>query len=87
MTWDHSRYFLLVHCFENMSSNKEIQGVGKVVFAILAPVAGEVALLSQKVIKLIQRNLGHFGKYEKYRDRTVVIRNLVISIPEVRHHL
>ena len=37
-----------------MSGRKQIQGVGKVVFAILAPVAGEVALLSQKVIKLIQ---------------------------------
>ena len=36
------------------------------VFAILAPVVGEVALLSQKVIKLIQRSLlGHFGKYGK----------------------
>ena len=37
-----------------MSGSKQIQGVGKVVFAILAPGAGEVALLSQKVIKLIQ---------------------------------
>ena len=71
-----------------MSGRKQIQGVGKVVFAILAPVAGEVALLSQKVIKLIQRNLlRHFGKYGKERDRTVVIRNLVVSIPEVRYHL
>ena len=71
-----------------MSGRKQIQGVGKVVFAILAPVAGEVALLSQKVIKLIQRNLlGHFGKYGKKRDWTVVIRNLVVSIPEVRFHL
>ena len=49
-----------------MSGSKQIQGVGKVLFAILAPVAGEVALFSQKVIKLIQRNLlGHFGKYGK----------------------
>ena len=49
-----------------MSASKQIQGVGKVVFAILAPVAGKVALLSQKVIKLIQRSLlGHFGKYGK----------------------
>ena len=49
-----------------MSGSKQIQGVGRVEFAILAPVAGEVALLSQKVIKLIQRNLlGHFGKYRK----------------------
>ena len=49
-----------------MSASKQIQGVGKVAFAILAPVAGKVALLSQKVIKLIQRSLlGHFGKYEK----------------------
>ena len=49
-----------------MSGSKQIQGVGKVVFAILAPVADEGALLSQKVIKLIQRNrLGHFGKYRK----------------------
>ena len=65
MTQEHSRYFLLVHCFENISSSKQIQGVGKVVFAILAPVAGEVTLSSQKVIKLIQSNLGHFGKYGK----------------------
>ena len=49
-----------------MSGSKQIQGVGKVVFALLAPVVGEVALLSQKVIKLIQTNLlGHFGKYGK----------------------
>ena len=48
-----------------MSGSKQIQGVGKVVFAILAPVAGEVTLSSQKVIKLIQSNLGHFGKYGK----------------------
>ena len=49
-----------------MSGSKQIQGVGKVAFDILAPVAGEVALLSQKVIKLIQINiLGHFGKYGK----------------------
>ena len=66
MTQDLSRYFLLVHCFENMSGSKQIQGVGKVVFALLAPVVDEVALLSQKVIKLIQTNLlGHFGKYGK----------------------
>ena len=49
-----------------MSGSKQIQGVGKVVFAILALVAGEVAFLSQKVIKFTQRNLlGHFGKYGK----------------------
>ena len=49
-----------------MSGSKQIQGVGKVLFAILAPVGGEVVLFSQKVIKLIQRNLlGHFGKYGK----------------------
>ena len=40
-----------------MSGSKQVPGVRKVVFAILAPVAGEVALLSQKVIKLIQSNL------------------------------
>ena len=49
-----------------MSASKQIQGVGKVVCAILALVAGKVAFLSQKVIKLIQRSLlGHFGKYGK----------------------
>ena len=50
----------------SLSGSKQIQGVGKVLFAILAQVAGEVALFSQKVIKLIQRNLlGHFGKCGK----------------------
>lgn len=65
---DHGCYFLLVHCFENMTINKQTQGFGRVVhvFAIHALVAGEVALLSQKVITLIQSNLlGHFGKYGK----------------------
>ena len=62
---DHCCYFLLVHCFENMTSNKQTQGFGRVVrvFAIHALVAGEAALLSQKVITLIQSNLlGHFEK-------------------------
>ena len=31
---DHSRYLLLVHCFENVTSNKQTQGFGRVVFAI-----------------------------------------------------
>ena len=49
-----------------LGGSKQIQGVGKVLFAILAPVAGEVAFFSQKVVKLIQRNLlGHFGKCGK----------------------
>ena len=39
-----------------LSGSKQIRGVGKVVFALLAPVVGEVALLSQKVIKLIEKN-------------------------------
>ena len=51
---DHSRYLLLVHCFENVTSNNQTQGFGRVVFAISTLVACEVALLSQKVIKLIQ---------------------------------
>ena len=51
---DYSRYLLLVHCFENVTSNKLTQGFGGVVFAISTLVACEVALLSQKVIKLIQ---------------------------------
>ena len=37
-----------------MTSNKQTQGFGRVVFAISTLVACEVALLSQKVIKLIQ---------------------------------
>ena len=49
---DHSRYFLLVHCFKNMTSNEQTQGFGRVVFAISALMACEVALLSQKVIKI-----------------------------------
>ena len=53
---DHSRYLLLVHCFENVTSNKQTQGVGRVAFAISTRVACEVALLSQKVIKLIEKN-------------------------------
>ena len=62
---DHSCYFFLVHCFENMTSNKQTQGFGRVVhvFAIHTLVAGEAALLSQKVLTLIQSNLlGHFEK-------------------------
>ena len=39
-----------------MTSNKQTQGFGRVVFGIPALVAGEVALLSKKVIKLIQSN-------------------------------
>ena len=63
---DHSRYLLLAHCFENVTSNKQTQGFGRVVFAISTLVAYEVALLSQKVIKLIQSNLlGQFGEYGK----------------------
>ena len=68
-----------------MSGSKQIQGVGRVAFAILAPVAGEVALLSQKVIKLIQEIFS--VTLESTGSNAVVIRNLVISIPEVRHHL
>ena len=48
-----------------LNSNKQTQGFGRVVriFAIPALVAGEVALLSQKVIKSIQSILlGHFEK-------------------------
>ena len=61
----YSRYFLLSYCFENMTSNKQTRGFSRVVhvFAIPAQVAGEVSLLSEKVIKLIQSNLiGHFEK-------------------------
>ena len=47
-----------------MTSDKQAQGFSGVVFTIPTLVASEVALLSQKVIKLIQSNLlGHFGKY------------------------
>ena len=62
---DRSRYFVLSYCFENMTSNKQTRGFSRVVhvFAIPAQVAGEVSLLSEKVIKLIQSNLiGHFEK-------------------------
>ena len=48
-----------------MTSNKQTRGFSRVVhvFAIPAQVAGEVSLLSEKVIKLIQSNLiGHFEK-------------------------
>ena len=48
-----------------MTSNKPTQGYSRVVhvFAIPAQVAGEVSLLSEKVIKLIQSSLiGHFEK-------------------------
>ena len=63
---DHTLYLLLVHCFENVTRNKQTQGFGRVVFAISPLVACEVALLSQKIIKLIQSNLlGQFGKYGK----------------------
>ena len=51
---DHSRYLLLVRCFENVTSNKQTQGFGRVVFAISTLGACEVALLNQTVIKLIQ---------------------------------
>ena len=48
-----------------MTSNKQTQGYSRVVhvFAIPTQVAGEVSLLSEKVIKLIQSSLiGHFEK-------------------------
>ena len=48
-----------------MTSKKQTQGYSRVVhvFAIPAQVAGEVSLLSEKVIKLIQSSLiGHFEK-------------------------
>ena len=58
------------HAFEGhnslaiRTSNKQTQGFGRVVFGISNLVACEVALLSQKVVKLIQSNLlGQFGKY------------------------
>ena len=41
-----------VHCFENMTSNEQTQAFSRVVFAISALMACEVALLSQKVIKI-----------------------------------
>ena len=47
---DHSCYFFLVHCFENMTSNKETQGFGRVVhvFAIHALVAGEAVFVESE---------------------------------------
>ena len=62
---DRSRYFVLSYCFENMTSNKQTRGFSRVVHVIAIPAqaAGEVSLLSEKVIKLIQSNLiGHFEK-------------------------
>ena len=56
-----------------MTSNKQTQGFGRVVFTIPALVAGEVALLSQKVIKLIQSNLLTLvtGFIEKFKSSAI----------------
>ena len=41
--------FLLIHCFEKKTSNKQTQGFGRVVFAIPALVAGEVESESHQI--------------------------------------
>ena len=42
------RYFLLVHCFENMTSNKQTQNFGRVVFAIPSLVAGRSPIVESE---------------------------------------
>ena len=64
-----------------MTSNKQTQGFVRVVFAIPALVACEVALLRQKVIKLIQSNqltlvTEFFEKFnEQFGDTSGSLRN------------
>ena len=81
---DHSRYFLLVHCFKNMTSNKQTQGFSRVVFVIPALVAGRLPSWGRKSMNGFK---AIFSVSLESTGSNVVIRNLVISILEVRHHL